>query len=360
MPTLFDPIQIGVITAANRIAMAPLTRGRADRNAVPTAIMGDYYEQRASAGLIITEATGISRLGLGWPYAPGIWSDEQIAGWRTITDRVHAAGGKIVLQLWHMGRMGHQDVMDGQPVSASSIAAPGDAHVYDGKKPYPEPRALEIDEIPQIVEDFAQGARNAIAAGFDGVQIHGANGYLIDQFLRDGANKRSDAYGGSIENRIRLMKEVAQAVADAIGLERTGIRLSPNGEVQGTDDSDPLPLFTAAAQALSDIGIAFLEVREPKPGSTFGKPSQPPIAPAMRAAFKGIFLINSDYDAVTGQAALDAGEADAIVYGRPFIANPDLVDRFAKGLPLATLDPATLYTRGAEGYSDYPPAAKAA
>jgi len=360
MPNLFDPIQFGAIEAANRIVMAPLTRGRSTRDAVPTAIMADYYGQRASAGLIISEATGISRLGLGWPYAPGIWNDAQVAGWRPVTERVHLAGGKIVSQLWHMGRVGHESVMGGQPVSSSAINAPDFAHTYDGKQPYPQPRALALEEIPALIAEYVQAARNAIAAGFDGVQIHGANGYLIDQFLRDNTNKRSDAYGGSIENRIRLMTEVVSAVAAAIGPERTAIRLSPNGDSQGVNDSHPHPLFAAAAAALSDIGIAFLEIREPGPNSSFGKPSDAPVGPVMRAAFNGPFIVNSDYDATSGQAVLDAGEADAVAFGRPFIANPDLVHRYAKGLPLSESDPRKFYSHGPEGYSDYPPATLAA
>lgn len=357
MPTLFDPITLGAIEAPNRIIMAPLTRARATRNAVPTQIMADYYAQRASAGLIITEATGINRVGLGWPYAPGLWNDDQVAGWKPVTEAVHRAGGRIVAQLWHMGRVVHPSVSGSQPVSSSAITAPDFAHTYEGKQPYVEPRALDISEIPGVIADYAQAARNAIAAGFDGVQIHGANGYLIDQFLRDGANRRSDAYGGSIENRVRLLDEVTRAVAGAIGAERTGMRLSPNGLVQGVDDSDPHPLFAVAAQRLSDIGIAFLEAREPGPDSSFATPSHPPVAPTIRQAFTGAFVLNSDYDAAKGQAALDSGIADAIAFGRPFIANPDLPARFQAGLELATPDVATFYSQGPEGYVDYPAAA---
>ncbi|MET0372772.1 MAG: alkene reductase, partial [Rhizorhabdus sp.] len=239
MPTLFDPIALGAITAPNRIIMAPLTRSRATREAVPTPVMAEYYAQRASAGLIISEATGISRAGLGWPDAPGIWNDEQVAAWRVVTDAVHEAGGRIVSQLWHMGRVVHPSFSGEQPVSSSAIAAPDLAHTYEGKQPYVVPRALGIDEMPALVDDYRDAARNAIAAGFDGVQIHAANGYLIDQFLRDGVNRRNDAYGGPIENRLRLLDEVTRAVVDTVGAERTSVRLSPNGVAQGTDDSNP-------------------------------------------------------------------------------------------------------------------------
>lgn len=354
MPSLFDPISIGAIEARNRIIMAPLTRARATREVVPTPVMAEYYAQRASAGLIISEATGINRLGLGWPYAPGIWNDAQVAAWRPVTDAVHAADGRIVAQLWHMGRLVHPSVGGGQPVSSSAITAPDHAHTYEGNQPYVEPRPLEIGEIPALLADFAQGARNAIAAGFDGVQIHAANGYLIDQFLRDGVNKRTDGYGGSIENRIRLLGEVTRAVADAVGADRTGVRLSPNGLVQGADDSNPQPLFTAAASLLSAIGIAFLEVREPQGESRFIPNAQPPIAPAMRKVFNGAFILNSDFDRAGGQAVLDAGLADAISFGRHFIANPDLPQRFAQDLALAKGNPATYYSQGPDGYVDYP------
>jgi 2,4-dienoyl-CoA reductase-like NADH-dependent reductase (Old Yellow Enzyme family) len=354
MPTLLDPITLGAIEAPNRIIMAPLTRARATRNAVPTPMMADYYAQRASAGLIISEATGINRIGLGWPYAPGLWNQDQVDAWRPVTMAVHDAGGRIVAQLWHMGRIVHPSVGEGQPVSSSAIAAPGDAHSYEGHTPHVTPRALDLSEIPDVIADYVRAARNAIAAGFDGIQIHAANGYLIDQFLRDGANRRTDAYGGSIENRIRLLGEVTGAIADAIGAERTGVRISPNGEVNGTDDSDPEALFAAVGEQLADIGIAFLEAREPRYDSTFRPANRAPVAPAIRKAFGGPFILNSDYTLELGQATLDSGAADAISFGRPFIANPDLPARFRNGLPLARGDSATFYSRGAEGYVDYP------
>ncbi len=355
MPNLSDPIRIGAIEAKNRVFMAPLTRGRATRAHVPTPIMVEYYTQRAGAGLIITEATGISQEGLGWPYAPGIWSDEQVAAWKPIVKAVHDAGGRIVCQLWHMGRIVHPDFLDGaKPISASATTAPDSAHTYSGKKPYAEARALPVEEIPRLLADYDRAARNAIAAGFDGVQIHAANGYLIDQFLRDGSNLRDDRYGGSIENRIRLLTEVTRTVADAIGADRTGVRLSPNGAIQGVDDSDPDALFGAAAAALSQIGIAFLELREPGPEGTFGTSNHAPVAPTIKAAFGGPLVLNSDYDGPKGQAVLDAGDAEAIAYGRPFIANPDLPVRIAEGAPLAKDDQKTWYSQGPEGYVDYP------
>ncbi len=359
--SLFDPIRLGAIEARNRILMAPLTRGRATAAHVPTPLMVEYYRQRASAGLIITEATGISRQGLGWPYAPGLWTSEQVAAWRPIVDAVHEAGGRIVAQLWHMGRIVHPDFLGGsQPVSASATTAPGEAHTYGGKKRYAEARPLRTDEIPGLLDDYRQAARNAMAAGFDGVQIHAANGYLLDQFLRDKTNLRSDAYGGSVDNRTRLLREVVGAVAETVGADRTAVRLSPNGAIQGADDSAPETLFTAAAAALSPFGLAFLELREPGPEGTFGKAATPPVAPKMRELFKGPLVLNSDYVGSNAEAQLESGVADAIAFGRTFIANPDLPQRLRTGLSLAKDDMATWYSRGPKGYVDYPAAAQAA
>lgn len=352
--TLFDSIQLGAVSAPNRVLMAPLTRGRATRAHVPTPIMADYYAQRASAGLIISEATGISRQGLGWPYAPGIWSDEQVEAWKPITRAVHDKGGRIIVQLWHMGRAVHSSVTGEQPVSASATAAPGDAHTYEGKKPYEIARPLDVEEIPGIIADYARAAHNAIAAGFDGVQIHAANGYLIDEFLRDNSNFRTDAYGGSVENRVRLLRGVTQAVVDAIGADRVSVRLSPNGNTQGVDDSDPATLFAAAADVLDAIGIAFLELREPGPDGTFGATQVPRQSPLIREHFKGPLVLNSDYDAARAQADLASGLADAISFGRPLLANPDLVDRLRVGAPINPAAMATFYSQGAEGYTDYP------
>ena len=355
MPTLFDPIRLGAIEAPNRILMAPLTRARGTREHVPTPIMADYYAQRASAGLIISEAIGISQQGLGWPFATGLWSAEQVAGWRKATDAVHAAGGRIVAQLWHMGRIVHPSYLGGaQPVSASATTAPGHAHTYAGKQPYEQARPLRLEEIPGLLEDYRRAASNAMKAGFDGVQLHAANGYLIDQFLRDNSNRRDDAYGGPIENRIRLLSEVTRVLVDTVGADRTGVRLSPNGNSQGVNDSNPEPLFVAAAQALSSLGIAYLELREPPLDGTFGKGEHPPLAPAIRRGFKGVLILNSDYDLTRAQGELDAGVADAITFGRPFISNPDLPQRLAKKLPLAKDNMATWYSQGTEGYVDYP------
>jgi 2,4-dienoyl-CoA reductase-like NADH-dependent reductase (Old Yellow Enzyme family) len=355
MPTLFDPTRLGAIDLPNRILMAPMTRARGTRQHIPTPMMADYYAQRASAGLIITEAIGITQQGLGWPYATGIWSPEQIAGWRKVTDAVHAKGGRIIAQLWHMGRVVHSSFLNGeQPVSASATVAPKYAHTYDGKQPYTQARELKTSEIPALLEDFRAGARNALLAGFDGVQIHAANGYLIDQFLRDSSNFRTDEYGGSIQNRIRLLREVTRAVVDIVGADRTGVRLTPNTDDQGVSDSNPIPLFTATAEALSEIGIAHLELREPPLDGTFGASLRPPIAPYIREVFKGVLILNSDYDLVRAKAELAAGTADAIAFGRPFIANPDLPRRLADGIPLARDNMETWFTQGTEGYVDYP------
>lgn len=360
MSSLFDPIRLGAIDAPNRILMAPLTRGRATREHVPTEVMVEYYRQRASAGLIITEATGISREGLGWPFAPGVWTEEQAEAWRPVVDAVHAAGGRIALQLWHMGRLVHSSFLGGEkPVSASATTAPAQAHTYAGRQPYDEARPLEASEVPRLLEDYRRATRNALAAGFDGVQVHAANGYLIDEFLRDKTNLRDDAYGGAVENRVRLLREVTEAVAGVAGADRTGVRLSPNGDTQGTDDSNPVPLFREAARVLSDIGIAFLELREPGPDGTFGKASVPPVSPHIREAFTGPLVLNSDYDGASGQRELDEGRADAIAFGRTFLANPDLPARIRAGAELNKDDPQTWYSQGPQGYVDYPAMAAA-
>jgi N-ethylmaleimide reductase len=351
---LFESITFGAIHAPNRIFMAPLTRGRSTRAHVPTALMAEYYAQRASAGLIITEATGISQQGLGWPYAPGIWSDEQAMAWKPIVSAVHAAGGRIFSQLWHMGRIVHPDFLGGQkPVSASATTAPDSARTYEGKKPYAESRALELEEIDQIIDDYRLAARNAMTAGFDGVQLHAANGYLIDQFLRDGTNMRTDRYGGSIGNRIRLLVEVTQALIEMVGAGRTAVRLSPNDDPQGCRDSNSTALFTEAAHELSRLKIAFLEMRASGPESTF-RPALRQVVPDIRREFTGVLVLNSDYTFERASAALQSGEADAIAFGRLFLANPDLPKRFARNAGLNTPNPATFYTPGQAGYSDYP------
>lgn len=361
MPSLFDPLRLGAIHAPNRILMAPLTRGRATRDAVPTAPMTRYYTQRAAAGLIITEATGISREGLGWPFAPGLWTDEQVEGWKPVVDSVHEAGGRIVVQLWHMGRQSHSSVSGGQPVSASATATAGQVHTYEGKQDFETARSLGLAEIPRLLDDYEHATRGALRAGFDGVQIHAANGYLIDQFLRDNANFRDDEYGGSIGNRIRLLRDVTERVAAVAGAGRTAVRLSPNGESQGVDDSDPHALFTAAAAALDAIDIAFLELREPGADGSFGRTDVPKLSPAIRRVFSGPLVLNSDYAAAAdAQAAIDAGTADAIAFGRTFLANPDLPERLRTGAALNESDPKTWYSQGLVGYTDYPALAGAA
>jgi N-ethylmaleimide reductase len=350
MPSLFDPIQLGDIPAANRILMSPLTRGRATDDHVPTAMMIDYYRQRAGAGLIISEGTGISRQGLGWPNAPGLWTEAQVEAWKPVTAAVHEAGGRIVAQIWHMGRLSRPDVIGMAPLSSSATRAP----YHKPENPYAEAQAASLDDIALAQDDYATAASNAIRAGFDGVQLHGANGYLIDQFLRDNTNLRDDAYGGSPENRIRFMREAVARVIDAIGAGRTSIRLSPNGETQGADDSDPASVFLPAAQALDALGIGFLELREQAPDGTFGSSDVPKLSPEIRKLFKGPLILNQDYTLEGAQADLDSGVADGVAFGRKFIANPDLVERFRQGAPIAQDNQATWYSKGPEGYIDYP------
>ena len=355
MPSLFDPLDLTpALRLPNRIVMAPLTRGRATRGAVPTELMAQYYAQRAEAGLIISEATGISREGLGWPNAPGIWNAAQVEGWKPIVRAVHERGGRMVLQLWHMGRMVHSAVTGRPPLAPSAIAPPGEAHSYDGKLPFETPRAATLDDIARVTDDYARAARNAIAAGFDGVQIHSANGYLIDEFLRSSSNRRVDDYGGPIGNRVRFLREVAERVGSEIGVERVGVRLSPNGMVNGCDDPDHIALFTAAAAALERIGIPWIELREPGPSASFRPTDQEPASPHIRKVFSGKIILNSDYKAASAQARLDEGVADAISFGRTFIANPDLVERFRSGAELNRWDADTFYTPGPKGYVDYP------
>jgi 2,4-dienoyl-CoA reductase-like NADH-dependent reductase (Old Yellow Enzyme family) len=317
--------------------------------------MIDYYRQRASAGLIITEATGMSHQGLGWPYAPGIWTQEQMEAWKPVVEAVHKAGGRIFCQLWHMGRVVHPSFLDGEPpVSASATTAPYKAHTYQGRQPYAEARPLRVDEISGLLEDYGRAAAYAIAAGFDGVQLHAANGYLIDQFLRDGTNFRDDDYGGPVENRIRLLVETTRAIADMVGPERTAVRLSPNSETQGCQDSDPETLFTAAAAALAEFGLAFLELREPGPEGTFGKSDVPPVSPVIRKVFPQPLVLNSDFTLENAEAAVAGEQADAISFGRPFISNPDLPARLLNGAELVADEMATWYSQGPEGYVDYP------
>ena len=360
---LFKPIQLGAIAAPNRIIRAPLTRGRATADGVPTPIMIDYYRQRASAGLIITEATGISREGLGWPNAPGLWTDEQTEAWKRVTDAVHTAGGRIVSQLWHMGRMVHPDFLNGElPVSASATRAPGNAHTPAGTKDHVVARPLRRDEFPRLLDDYALAARNAKRAGFDGVQLHAANGYLIDEFLRNGTNLRDDDYGGSVENRTRLLREATERLISIWSASHVSVRLSPNGDSQGTDDSDPAAIFGEAARVLQALDIGFLELRQPGPEGTFGATDVPQQDALMRSIFTGPLVLNSDYTPEQAQIDVATGRADAIAFGRPFISNPDLVERIRIGAALApNLDvPKSWYAPGPDGYSDYPTLAEAA
>ena len=351
---LFEPSQLGHLTLANRIVMAPLTRNRAGAGLVPTDLTATYYAQRASAGLIITEATQISAQAQGYQDTPGLYTQEQIAGWRNVTNAVHAEGGRIFVQLWHVGRVSHVDLQpDGAaPVAPSAIRAQTKTFVNNGFADVSEPRALELEELPGIVNDFRQAAANAIAAGFDGVEIHGANGYLLDQFIKDNANLRTDAYGGSIENRARLLLEVTAAVTREIGAHRTGVRISPVSPANGVSSSDPQPQFDYIAEQLSELGIAFIHVVE---GATGGPRDVAPFDyDALRQRFKQTYLANNGYDLELATARINANEADLIAFGRPFISNPDLIERLKTGAPLAPLNQATLYGGGAKGYTDYP------
>ena len=354
MPSLYNRLQLGSLELPNRILMAPLTRARAGREALPNEMMARYYAQRASAGLIISEATGITREGLGWPGAPGLWNEAQVDGWKGVTEAVHAAGGRIVAQLWHMGRLVHPDLGGGQPLSSSATTAPDFAHTYEGKKPYTAARAATGDDIKRIIDDYARAARNAVAAGFDGVQIHGANGYLVDQFLRDSANLRDDDYGGSINNRIRFTRQVLQAVGDSIGIERVGIRFSPNILVQGVEDGDPLALYAELGKTLEELRVPWIELREPYKPTSSGSIPTAPVSPAMRQHYSGKIVINSDHDWTDARHRIANGHADAVSIGRLFIANPDLVKRIATDAPLNAGDQTTFYAGGEQGYTDYP------
>ena len=354
MAALFDPLKLGALEIPNRIIMAPLTRARAGREGVPNDLMAAYYAQRAGAGLIISEATGISREGLGWPNAPGLWNEAQVEGWSKVTHAVHHNGGRMVAQLWHMGRLVHPAVSGMDPVSSSAVTAPDYAHTYEGKKLYVEPRSATGHDIKRIVSDYATAARNAIAAGFDGVQVHGANGYLVDQFLRDGGNFRTDDYGGPIPNRLRFMTEVLEGVGGAIGMDRVGIRFSPNIYSQGVEDAYPQRLFAAVGRRLDELKVPWIELREPRRPTSAGAIPTEPVSPAMRLNYSGRIVINSDYDWRDARERICAGHADAVSIGRLFIANPDLVKRLMLGAPLNEGDPATFYAGGAEGYVDYP------
>jgi 2,4-dienoyl-CoA reductase-like NADH-dependent reductase (Old Yellow Enzyme family) len=347
MPSLFDPIQIGALTLKNRMVMAPLTRARSGVERVPGPMVAQYYAQRASAGLILSEATSVTPLGVGYADTPGIWSDEQVKGWKLTTKAVHEAGGLIFLQLWHVGRVSDPSFLDGAaPVSASAIAAKGDVSLLRPKRPYPVPRALSLDEIAGVVEAYRQGAENAKEAGFDGVELHGANGYLLDQFLQDGSNQRTDEYGGPIENRARLTLEAVDAAISVFGADRVGLHIAPRGDSHDMGDSDLEATFTYVAKAMRERGLAFLMARERQGEDSLG--------PKLKAIFGGPYIVNEGFTGETGQAALDAGLADAVGYGKDFISNPDLPARLKAAAPLTPWNMATFYSPGPEGYVDYP------
>jgi N-ethylmaleimide reductase len=354
--TLFDAINIGGLNLPNRIVMAPLTRNRALPDGdVPHALNAEYYAQRASAGLIISEAAQISPEGKGYAWTPGIYSDAQVDGWRLVTDAIHAKDGRIFIQLWHVGRVSHTSLQpNGQaPVAPSALAA--DAQTFDGTAfvPTSKPRALATLEMSRIVDDYRKAAINAKNAGFDGIELHAANGYLLDQFLRDGSNKRTDAYGGSLENRSRLLLEVLDALMEVWPAGRIGVRLSPFSHAGGVDDSDPMKTFSYVVKKINDLGIGYLHMVEGETGGTRDLPEGVSIA-ALRSLFNGIYMSNNGYDRDLATNAVDTGAVDLVAFGRPFIANPDLVDRLAQNVHLNEIDAATLYGGGAEGYTDYP------
>ena len=364
MPTLFDPVQAGDLHLANRIVMAPLTRNRAP-DAIPTPLMAEYYTQRASAGLLVTEATAISHEGQGYSDVPGLYGTEQLDGWKRVTQAVHKAGGKIVVQLWHVGRVSHNELQPhgGKPVAPSAITAKTKTVlIRDGVPTFvdtSEPRALQAQELPGIVHTYQAAARNAVeTAGFDGVEIHGANGYLLDQFLKSGSNQRTDDYGGSIENRARLLLEVTRAITGAIGGGRTGIRLSPVTPANDAFDADPQPLFDYVVKQLATLNLAYIHIIEGATGGPRDLPARPFNYAALKAAYraaggKGAWMVNNGYDqAMAGQAVQDG--ADLVAFGKAYIANPDLVRRLREGAPLNTPDKATFYGGGAKGYTDYP------
>jgi 2,4-dienoyl-CoA reductase-like NADH-dependent reductase (Old Yellow Enzyme family) len=345
--TLFDPVRIGAWDLPNRIVMAPLTRARAGAKRLPNALMAEYYTQRASAGLILSEATSVTPMGVGYADTPGIWSEEQVEGWKLVTDSVHKAGGRILLQLWHVGRISDPLFLNGQlPVAPSAIAPAGHVSLVRPIKPYVTPRALGLEEIPGIIEAYRKGAENAKRAGFDGVEIHGANGYLLDQFLQDKTNHRTDAYGGPVENRARLMLEVTDAVISVWGNERVGMHLAPRGDSHDMGDSNPLATFSYVAHELGKRRIAFICARESLGPNRIG--------PKLKAAFGGSYIANEQFTRDTANQVLAAGEADAVAFGVPFLANPDLPERFRLNAPLNQPDTSTFYAPGAKGYTDYP------
>jgi 2,4-dienoyl-CoA reductase-like NADH-dependent reductase (Old Yellow Enzyme family) len=347
MTTLFDAVQLGELSLPNRIIMSPLTRCRAGEGRVPNILMTEYYSQRATAGLIISEATSVTPMGVGYPNTPGIWSDEQVEGWKLVTDAVHKVGGLMVLQLWHVGRISDPLYLDGeQPVAPSAIAAKGHVSLVRPKKTYVVPRVLERHEIPGIIEVYRKGTENAKKAGFDGVEVHGANGYLLDQFLQSSTNQRTDDYGGSIENRARLLLEVTDAAISVWGVGRVGVHLAPRGDSHDMGDRDPVATFGYVARELGKRDIAFIFTRE-----HFNEPA---LTPALKKAFGGSLIANEQFTKESATQLLQQGVADAIAFGKAYIANPDLVARFRRNAPLNELDTETLYASGPKGYTDYP------
>ncbi|WP_263142452.1 alkene reductase [Pseudomonas sp. RIT-PI-AD] len=347
MPTLFDPIKIGDLELPNRIIMAPLTRCRADQGRVPNALMAEYYTQRASAGLILSEATSVTPMGVGYPDTPGIWSDEQVQGWLGVTKAVHANGGRIMLQLWHVGRISDPIYLDGEtPVAPSAIKPEGHVSLVRPQRGYVTPRALETEEIADIVEAYRSGAENAKAAGFDGVEIHGANGYLLDQFLQDSTNTRTDRYGGSLENRARLLLEVTDAVISVWGAGRVGMHLAPRADAHDMGDSNRAETFAYVARELGKRGVAFICAREHAADDS--------LVPRLKKEFGGVFIANEGFTKQSATAWLESGKADAVAFGKDFIANPDLPARLAQDAALNEPHPETFYGAGPVGYIDYP------
>lgn len=352
---LFSPVKLGAITLKNRMVMAPLTRSRAPKGTgVPQDLNVTYYAQRASAGLIVTEATPISAMAHGYILLPGIYTDAQVAGWKRVTEAVHVKGGKIVLQLWHVGRISHPSLLPNNalPVAPSAIKPAGQTYTYEGLADFVEPRALEAAELPGIIAEYVHATKCALAAGFDGVEIHAANGYLLDQFLRDGSNKRTDNYGGSIENRARLLLEVTKAVVDVAGSDKVGVRISPVNPFNDMQDSNPQALFNYVADQLNQFNLAYLHAVE---GGIHGGGEFASFDfEQMRKLFKGAYMANLAYDKARGNAAIASGHADVIAYGVPFIANPDLVERYKTDASLNEADSETFYGGTEKGYTDYP------
>ena len=347
MPNLFDPLRLGDLELPNRVVMAPLTRLRAGPTKVPNALMAEYYAQRASAGLLITEGVPVTPQGVGYEGVPGIWSPEQVEGWKQVTKAVHDKGGRIFMQIWHVGRISDPALLNGEtPVGPSAIAATGHVSLLRPQRPYPTPRALSTEEVAGVVEAFRKGAENAKAAGFDGVELHGANGYLLDQFLQDGSNQRTDQYGGPIENRARLLLEATDAAVSVFGPGRVGVHLAPRADSHSMGDSDLAATFGYVARELGKRGIAFLCAREYVGPDSLGAD--------LKTAFGGVYIANEQFTDATAQAALDAGTADAVAFGKPYIANPDLVERLRLDAPLNAVDPSTFYGGDGRGYVDYP------